>query len=278
MRKWFPSMLVGALTAALALSAATASASTSSTLYTSLPKPGVVSVPSLGVEAYSFNQIGNEVILTRSATTRHVSVTMVDWACQHGSWNGGDCVTTAGKTFPTTITLRLYKASHRDPATGEVKPGTQITHVTKTFAIKYRPSSTTACPLENGVPTQFLGSDEQCHHGLDQTIVFDVGRKLPVDVVWGVSYNSSTSGFHPTGIAGPQDSLNVGLSAKTRIGLARYEDSIFWDTRVQGFSCADPTNGNGGPFVTGEFNKDGSCDGKANSWAGYVPAAKFATS
>jgi hypothetical protein len=42
-----------------------------------------------------------------------------------------------------------------------------------------------------------------------------------------------------------------------------------------GNSCADPTNGNGGPFVTGEFNRDGPCDGTTNTWAGLIPAAKF---
>ena len=79
------------------------------------------------------------------------------------------------------------------------------------------------------------------------------------------------------GTNSPQDSLNVGLAPSVRVGLNRYDDSIFWDTRVQAFSCADPTNGNGGPFVTGVFNKDGACDGTPNTWAGLVPSAQFST-
>ena len=276
MRRFISILLVAF--ACLAVGAGTASANTNPVLYSSLPKAGTVSIPSVGVEAYSFNQIGNEVILTRRATAHHVSVTMVDWACQHGAWNTGDCVTTPGTTYPTTITLTLYRASTTNSSTGEVMPGSPITHITRTFNIKFRPSSNPTCGTENGVVTEFVGSDGLCHHGLDQTVVFPINRTLPLDLVWGVSYSSDNSGPNPIGGSNaPQDSLNVGLAPKVRVGLDRYQDSIFWDTRVQAFSCADPTNGNSGPFVTGVFNKDGACDGTPNSWAGLVPAAQFST-
>ena len=277
----FISILLAAF-ACLAVSAGTASANTNPVLYSSLPKAGTVSIPSVGVEAYSFNQIGNEVILTRRATAHHVSVTMVDWACQNGDWTGatGPCTTTPGTAFPTAITLHLYRASTTNPSTGEVTPGSPITHITRTFNIKFRPSSDPGCGLDtNGVAEEFRGSDGMCHHGLDQTVVFPISRTLPLDVVWGVSYSSDNSGPNPIGGSNaPQDSLNVGLAPAVRVGLDRYQDSIFWDTRVQAFSCADPINGNGGPFVTGVFNKDGACDGTPNSWAGFVPAAQFTTS
>lgn len=277
----FISILLAAF-ACLAVGAGTASAHTNPVLYSSLPKAGTVSIPSVGVEAYSFNQIGNEVILTRRATAHHVSVTMVDWACQNGDWTGttGPCTTTPGTTFPTAITLHLYRHSTRDSNTGVVTPGTQITQITKTFNIRFRPSSDTSCGLTNGVAEEFRGSDGVCHHGLDQNVVFGVNRTLPTDLVWSVTYNSDNSGPHPIGGSGaPQDSLNVGLAPKARVGLNRYDDSIFWDTRVQGFTCAAAApDGNSGPFVTGVFNKDGACDGATNSWAGLVPAAQFTTS
>jgi hypothetical protein len=163
--------------ACLAVGIGTASANTNPVLYSSLPEAGTVSIPSVGVEAYSFNQIGNEVILTRRATAHHVSVTMVDWACQHGAWNTGDCITTPGTTYPTTITLTLYRASTTNSSTGEVTPGTPITHIMRTCNIKFRPSSNPTCGMENGVVTEFRGSDGQCHHGLDQTVVFPISRK-----------------------------------------------------------------------------------------------------
>ena len=102
----------------------------------------------------------------------------------------------------------------------------------------------------------------------DQNVVFGVNVKVPATVVWGVSYNTDTSGPNPIGSPVPQDSLNVGLAPKATTGLNRTDDSIFWDTRVGGNSC-------GSPFVPGDFNRDGPCDGAANSWAGFVPAAKF---
>jgi hypothetical protein len=50
----------------------------------------------------------------------------------------------------------------------------------------------------------YRGSDGQCHHGADQNIVFKLPKntKLPAVVVWGVSYNTSTSGPNPLGGSG----------------------------------------------------------------------------
>ena len=92
--------------------------------------------------------------------------------------------------------------------------------------------------------------------------------KVPATVVWGISYNTDTSGPNPIGSPVPQDSLNLGLAPKATTGLNRTDDSIFWDTRGGGNTC-------GSPMVPGDFNRDGPCDGAPNSWAGFVPAAKF---
>src|SRR6476661_6971520 len=58
--------------------------------YDSTPVKGTVSVPSMGPEAYSFDQIGNEVLLRPHSTVGHVKVTMVSFACQSGQWNSGE--------------------------------------------------------------------------------------------------------------------------------------------------------------------------------------------
>ena len=77
----------------------------------------------------------------------------------------------------------------------------------------------------------FRGSDGQCHHGLDQNIVFGLTKSVPKDFVWGVGYNSRQQWPRPDRRLGSaQDSLNVGLAPKTTTGLNRYQDSIFWDT------------------------------------------------
>jgi len=245
--------------AALALGAAPAVAVTTHTvLYKSTPAEGTVSVPSLGAEAYSFNQIGNEVILRpHHAPIKHVSVTMESWACQTGGWSTGDCSTTPGSTFQAPITLHLYRYSHTNDSTGEVTPGREIMSVTRTFNIRYRPSS------ESPTESRFMGSDGKLHNGIAQTVSFPVHRALGNDVVWTVSYDTNTSGLEPLGHTGPMDSLNVGLAPATSVGHDRFPGSIFWDTRQAGFA-------NGAPFVTGELNRD-------SGWTGYVPAAKFST-
>jgi hypothetical protein len=261
--------LAGLTGATLLVPAAAHAAPAPGVVYDSTPVKGTVSIPSVGPEAYSFNQVGNEVILRpHTAAIRHVSVVMVSWACQSGSWQSG-CTTTPGATFPAPITLTLYRASHTDQATGAVVPGTQILSVTRTFPIRFRPSA------ESASQPKFLGKDGQYHNGLDQRVTFTMNRKLPNDVVWTVGYNTNTSGTNPLGHVSPMDSLNVGLAPAVHKGLNRVPDSIFWDTRSQGFTCADPVNGNGGPFVTGLLNRDGPCDGTTNSWQGYVPAAQF---
>jgi hypothetical protein len=246
-------------------------------LYTST-QPGAPNLPSLGVEAYSFNQIGDEVLLRRVAKIKSVTVTMSDWACESGGWNTDDCLTTPGDTFPTPITLNVYKASTTDSGTGETTPGGLLLTVTKTFAIPYRPSASPHCT--GGQAGEWFKNGQGCFNGLAHNITFTLSglkTKLPKDVVWGVSYNSDNSGPEPLGLTNsPQDSLNVGLAPKVRAGHKRYRDTAFWDTRFAGFTCAAaPTNGNNGPFVTGVFNMDGPCDGAVNSWAGFIPAAQF---
>ena len=249
-------------------------ASSPSPVYDSLPTGGAVQVPSLGLEAQQFNRIGNEVILTKSAKIAKVSVTLTSFACQIGAWNTGDCQSTAGATFPTPVTLTLYHHSTSSATTGEVTPGSKILSFTKTYNVKFRPSADANCTNTS----QFRGSDGNCHNALDLNIVFDIpDTKLPTVVVWGVTYSTDHQGPSPIGGSGaPQDSLNVGLTPAVSKGLNRTDDSIFWDTATAANSCAAaPPNGNSGSFVTGDFNRDGPCNGANNSWAGFIPAAKF---
>ncbi len=269
--------LLLACAAALGLTATTASANVaSSVLYTSTD-PGVGNIPSVGVEAYSFNQIGDEVLLRRVAKLKSVSVQLSDWACESGSWDQHNCVTTHGATFTTPITLNIYRASTTD-SNGVTTPGPLLATVTRTFTIPYRPSASPHCTGTQA--GEWFKNGQGCFNGLAHTIGFTLTglkTRLPKDVVWGVSYNSDNSGPEPLGGSGaPEDSLNVGLAPKVRAGHERFPDAIFWDTRVAQFSCAaDPPDGNDSPFVVGEFNLDGPCDGANNSWAGYVPAVQF---
>ncbi len=246
-------LALAGLTGASVLVPAIAGASTSPVVYDSTPT--TVTVPSLGPEAYSFNRIGGEAILRpHHSPIRHVSVTMVSWACQSGGWDTG-CSTTPGATFPASINLRLYRSAHVDPDTGVTTPGKRIASITRTFAIRYRPSSISADDH------RYMGTDGQPHNGIAQTITFPVHQRLGSDVVWTVGYNTAHSGRTPLGMASPTDSLNVGLSPSVSVGHDRFPGGIFWDTR-------DASQANGAPFVAGQLNLD-------KGWGGYVPAARF---
>ena len=255
MKKYLPLALAGMVGATMIAPSIAGAMTTRNVAYDSTPAKGTVSVPSVGPEAYSFNEVGDEVILRPHSTIGHVKVTMESWACESGSWQSG-CMTTPGATFKTPITLSLYRYSKRDATTGEVKPGKLITQITKTFSIRYRPTS------QSDTESRFMGKDGQLHNGIAQTISFPVNRNLPNDVVWTVGYNTNTSGHAPLGHTSPTDSLNVGLSPRARVSHDRFPDSIIWDTRSAGFT-------GGAPFVTGELNLD------RDAWAGYVPAARF---
>jgi hypothetical protein len=256
-----------AAVAVLGLTGASASAASipHSVLYTSTD-PGVGNIPSVGVEAYSFNQIGDEVLLRRVARIKSVAVQLSSWACKTGSWDAHNCVTTPGATFTTPITLNLYRASSTDATTQETTPGALIATVTKTFTIPYRPSASPKCV--GAQAGEWFKKGQGCFNGLAHTIGFTLTglkKTLPKDVVWGVSYNSDNSGPEPLhGTNSPTDSLNVGLAPVVRAGHQRFPGGIFWDTRVASFSC-------GSPFVPGDFNLDAT-DG---CWAGDVPAVQF---
>ncbi len=73
------------------------------------PLPG--NLPSVGAEAYAFNELGDAVNFVGTARSpRAVTVTMSSWGCQSGHWNTTDCVTAAGATFNIDITLNIYNA------------------------------------------------------------------------------------------------------------------------------------------------------------------------
>lgn len=254
MKKYLPLALAGLVGATMIAPSLAGATTTSNVAYDSTPVKGTVSVPSVGAESSAFNQLGNEVILRPHSTIGHVKVTMVSFACQSGNWATG-CTSAPGATFEAPITLNLYRYSKSNPTTGEIKPRRLIKSVTKTFSIRYRPSS------QSAGESRYMGKDGALHNGIAQTISFPVNRNLANDVVWTVGYDTATSGLHPLGAASPMNDLNVGLSPAARIGHDRFPDSIMWDTRA-----ADQAHG--APFVPGQLNLD-------KGWAGYVPAARF---
>lgn len=250
--------------------------------YDSIPTPPAPSLPSVGAEAYAFDEFGNEVTLAGSAPISKVTVTMESWACQSGNWyTDGTCTSRRGATFTEPITLNIYNP----PAPGNDTPGSLITSVTQTFSLPYRPSSDTAkCPDGQ---TWYDPGTKTCYHGIAANIEFHLppNLTLPSTIVYGISYNTSHYGPSPYGestacystSAGcAYDSLNVGLSQDpTNVSVGSdVNPGTVWQNSPYGSEYCD-----GGAAGTSVFRLDSpsnSCWSVGSGGAPYyVPAVRF---
>ncbi|HEY2639685.1 MAG TPA: hypothetical protein VGI66_07335 [Streptosporangiaceae bacterium] len=235
------------------------------------PLPG--NVPSVGAEAYSFNEFGNEVKFSGTSTNRsltNVVVEMSSWGCVTGHWYSGDCATPPGATFDEPITFNVY-----GPSTNG-RPGALIASATQTFAIPYRPSASPKCGAGDG--RWYDSKLRACFNGLATTINFSFsGVTLPDQVVYGITYNTSHYGYHPVGqstacYASPggcgYDSLNIALSqdpGDVAVGGDTNPGTV-WQYSNYGSDYCD-----GGTAGTGVFRLDSP--GVASCWVASAPNA-----
>jgi len=276
-------------TLAIAVTGLTTSASASgvvekhpaAAIYSSLvQKPG--NLPSVGAEAYSFSEFGNQV--TFAGTNRHLTravVTLSSWGCSSGSWTSGNCSTPAGATFTEPITLNVY-----NPSPDGINPGALITSVTQTFAIPYRPSASTKCTGAQ-VGEWYDAGHKSCFNGKAVNVTFTIGGTVPGSVVYGIAYNTSHYGYHPYGSSTAcytsaggcgYDSLNIGLSqdpANVKVGLDTRPGTVWQNAAFASDYCDSPSG------TTGTFRLDSpataSCWGvnSPSSAPFYVPAIQF---
>jgi hypothetical protein len=196
--------------------------------YNAMPY-GVVDCPkpSLGFEATSTNEFGDEVELAGTARKLvSLSVLFASFACESGHWNTNDCTTTPGHTFTHSITANIYAAQD---CSGTPCPGTQLATVTHTFTIPYRPSKDavkcTGALAPSGDAGKWFnpvsGVSGLCQNQISTVLTFNFPLPLitlPDNVIWTVAFNTSTAGYTPIapvnppcGAGGcPYDSLNVG--------------------------------------------------------------------
>lgn len=238
------------------------------------PLPG--NIPSVGAEAYSFNEFGNEV--TFSGTNRsltNVAVEMSSWGCVIGHWYSGDCSTPSGATFDEPITFNIY-----GPGDG-VHPGALIASVTQTFAIPYRPSASPNCTLGRW----YDPSLKACFNGLATLIKFSFsGVTVPDQIVYGIAYNTSHYGYHAFGESTAcytssggcgYDSLNIALSqdpTDVTVGGDSNQGTV-WQNAVYGSDYCD-----GGTAGIGVFRLDSptsACWSVSTGAPYYVPAVQF---
>lgn len=268
---------------------ATIASAAGAPLYNSTVAPATTgNLPSVGAEAYAFDEFGNEVNLSGSALGK-VTVELSTWGCQSGTWHSGDCATTPGTTFSEPITFNIYNA----PATGADTPGSLIASVTRTFNIPYRPSANyTHCNSTNGKAGEWWDKAlNSCFNGKLVKVTFPFFVNLPsANVVYGIAYNTSHYGYHPYGestacytssggcgydslnIALSQDPTNVSSGSDTNPGTV-------WQNSSLGSEYCD--NGAAG---TGFFRLDSpaspSCWGVSTpaSPPYYIPAVELAHS
>jgi hypothetical protein len=199
--------------AAAAVSVAMASAaSASEVIYNNIPSPFPTSTPSVGFEANQIAEFGGAVKFGETARKNpSVSVVMVSFACETGTWNNFNCKTFGGK-FEEPITISVY-----DLGPGNTI-GPKIAAGSKTFKIPYRPSAnTTKC---TGAVTGDFFAKGECFGSKAVKITLPLKvAKLPEEAIVTVAYNTSDYGAkpqrpqpcnsEPQGC--PYDALNVGV-------------------------------------------------------------------
>ena len=234
-------LAVSALFAALTMSAP---AFADAVIYDTIPSPLPTNLVSEGYECCEIAELGNEIGFSGTARQlTDVTVTLSNWAYASAYPGFG---TSAGFTVP--LTLNLYNAG----AGGAV--GSLIATDTIAAFIQWRPEPD-GCDTQSGFT---VGGT--CYHGLAEDVTFDFsGVTLPDQVIYGLAFNTETYGASPTGVHGPYDSLNFGLTTTSpSVGSDVVPGTL--DINAGPYPLTSGTPGVFGPDI---------------DWAPYDPAIQF---
>jgi hypothetical protein len=239
----------------LCLAAATLHAAT---VYSSNPAPLPANVASVGYAASHAAEIGELIQL--AGTDRILTgatVVMSTWAAE-STWE------TVGLStgYDLAMQLNIYSV---DNSGAQPEPGALLASSSQLAFIPWRPEASPGCgnPNSNDV-AQYLGSDSLCHDGMAFTLSFNLSNVLvPDQVIWGLSFNTFTDGYNPTGVHGPYDSLNLGFNnLGPSIGSTPSPGTAYLYSTV-GLAYAD-----GGAAGLGTFRQD-------QGWGSYVGDIAF---
>ena len=103
--------------------------------------------------------------------------------------------------------------------------------------------------------TAWRAANTNCYNGYAFNATFDMSSlnvTLPNDVIVGIAYNTGDYGSAPIGVAGPYNSLNVGIPTgqAASVGTDDSADKVFWNTSYAGFYA------DGGASGIGTFRQD----------------------
>ena len=222
-------------------------------------------LPSYGPEAYSYNEWGGGV--TFAGTARKLAtatVTMSSWACESGSWSAGTCASTPGDTYSVPIAFTLY-----DVGAGNTVGG-NFASVTQTFAIPYRPSADPAHCTDSDAGKWWDGTACKNGKAVNITFTFPAGTTLPAAAIFGVTFNTTSSGYSPLGAGShPTDSLNI----------ATYPANDVATQAVAGTWLPDDTHSYLSPRTAATIIGLGAVanmpTGSGDNFVSYMPAVKI---
>jgi len=184
------------------MAVATSGLGAQTVIYSRVPATLLPSYPSIGFEATSTKELGD--FITFGAGPRNLqsaTVTMNNWAFfstyrTDVNWNGNTAF------FSLPLTMNLYNVGAGNAV------GSLLATRTITANIAWRPEPTPSCG-----GTAWLAPNGTCYNGLAQNVTFDFsGTVVPDNIIFGISYNTATHGYQPTGISGPYNSLNVAVT------------------------------------------------------------------
>ncbi|HEV7942856.1 MAG TPA: hypothetical protein VGP17_08665 [Solirubrobacteraceae bacterium] len=246
-------------------------------VYSSIPDPLPANLPSVGAEAYAFDELGDQVQLANGGRKLlSVEVALSDWTCQTGRWyEPNACQTRPGSGFKLPLTLNLYAVGPENSV------GAQLTSDTQTFFIPDRPSDSPVSQCPEGEGEQWYDRRTRtCNHGLATSVSFELAYKgvtLPERLIYGITYNTSHYGHAPLGESTPcytsssgcgYDSLNIALSEEVLAGVKPLPGTLYQQSPLGGEYC------DGGAAGVGVFRLDSPTDA---CWEKYVPAVAFHT-
>jgi hypothetical protein len=222
-------------------------------IYSTFPATLPPNEPSLGYEANSTAEFGDEISFDgtdRDLST--VTLALSNWAYE-SEWE------TVGKStgFDVPMTLNIYNVGAGDTV------GSLLATQTVTAFVPWRPEPTpSTCAA--GSNNDYLGSDGQCYAGSLSQVTFDfTGTLVPDNVIYGLAYNTTDHGYDPTGVAGPVESLNFALSSDPpAVGSNPLPDDAYWNTSVASFYA------DGGTAGVGTFRQD-------QDWSPYSGMIEF---
>ena len=223
-----------------------ASTASAGLLYSTIP--GTIppdTTRSWSFETTSTREFGNLITFDTGGDLNAASVLLSNWAYESKYETLG---TSAGYTVP--ITLTLYSPVHSGDT---VSAGTPITSTTSFVFVPWRdePNPGACGDPDGGQPYSsgggcYSGSTVLANFTFDNVVVSG-------EVIYGISFNTQNSGYAPTGVVGPYNSLNVAWSdAAPSAGGNPQPGSAFLNTTNNSiyfdFDSDNPTANTSGTF------------------------------